>query len=405
MPALSFERLLKSSRLAMPTPKRDAFIVDRSIRLTKPDRERLDGKVQKSRGIAAGGRDHSDQLNEFANKLKRRLKQDERQRPKSGKKRATAAPRALTPYFDKRQRAVAKIHYFNHAGGGGAALKAHGKYIARDADREGPHRGAAADRRENDLPTQERAHADYLQRKGRGQFYDKAGTSVDGAPRLETWAKSDLRHFRIILSTEEGERLRDLQAYTREVMARAGAALGTELSWVAVDHHDTGNPHTHIVLRGRRSNGQDLVLPRDFIKHGFRGIAQDVATEWLGDRTPEQERIAYQREIHRHGLTKLDGVIDIYAEKLTVDLKRLEAPNGDPHLAQAAKARVQELSRMGLARPEGNGLFRLESDWRDKLKAMDLHLDIRRRVVRDRVEPGVAQQLADRAVRRGLLDR
>jgi type IV secretory pathway VirD2 relaxase len=404
MPALSFERLLKSSRLAMPTPKHDAFIVDRSIRLMRPDRERLEGKVQKSRGIA-GGRHHGDQLDEFANKLKRRLKQDKKQRSKSGRKRTKAKPGVSTPYFDKRQRAVAKIHYFNHAGGGGAALKAHGKYIARDAAREGPHRETADDERENDVPTQERAHADYLQRKGRGEFYDKTGTGVDGAACLETWAKSDLRHFRIILSAEEGQRLRDLQAYTREVMARAGAALGTELSWVAVDHKDTDNPHTHIVVRGRRSNGQDLVLPRDFIKHGFRGIAQDVATEWLGDRTPEQERLSYQREIRRHGLTKLDGVIDICAQKHTVDLNRLEAPNGDPNLAQAAKARVQELARMGLAEDQGNGLFRLMPDWRDRLKAMDLHLDIRKRMMRERVERGLAQHHAARTIRKGLLDR
>ncbi len=402
MPALSFERLLKSSRLALPTPKHDVFIVDRSIRLTRPDRERLEGKVQKSRAIASGGGDHGAQLNEFAKKLKRRLKRDKKQRSKSAKKLAKTKPGAFTPYFDKRQRAVAKIHYFNHSGGGGAALKAHGKYIARDVARDGPEVSAAEN---TDTVSQERAHTDYLSRKGRGEFYDKSSTGVDGAALLESWAKSDLRHFRIILSAEEGQRLRDLQAYTREVMARAGAALGTELSWVAVDHHDTDNPHTHIVVRGRRSNGQDLVLPRDFIKHGFRGIAQDVATEWLGDRTPEQERLAYERQIRRHGLTKLDGVIDIYAHKHIVDLNRLEAPNGDPNLAQAAKARVQELARMGLAEDQGNGLFRLTPDWCDRLKAMDLHLDIRKRVVRERVERGLAQQHAARTIRKGLLDR
>jgi hypothetical protein len=35
--------------------------------------------------------------------------------------------------FDARQRAVVKIHYFNHGGDGGAALKAHARYVARDA--------------------------------------------------------------------------------------------------------------------------------------------------------------------------------------------------------------------------------------------------------------------------------
>ena len=404
MPALSFERLLKSSRLAMPAPRHDAFIVDRSIRLTRPDYERFEGKIQKARSITALSVGDGKQLDEFAKKLKRRLKQDKKQKSTAAKKRAKAKPGKFTPYFDKRQRAVAKIHYFNHSGGGGTALKVHGKYIARDAAREGPGVETDGTPVRADSRDKARAHAEYLDRRGRSGFYDKDGVSVDGAARLDAWAKSDLRHFRIILSAEEGARLRDLQAYTREVMARAGAALGTELSWVAVDHHDTDNPHTHIVVRGRRANGQDLVLPRDFIKHGFRGIAQDVATEWLGERTPEQERLAYERDIRRHAPTKLDRVIGIYEQKGLVDLNKLEAPNGDPNLAQAAKARVQELARMGLAEDRGNGLLQLGPDWRERLSAMERHLDIRKRVVRERVERGLQQQVA-RTIRKGLLDR
>ncbi|MBK6704537.1 MAG: hypothetical protein IPG56_12865 [Caulobacteraceae bacterium] len=64
------------------------------------------------------------------------------------------------------------------------------------------------------------------------------------------------------------------------------AALGTKLQWIAADHHDTANPHTHLIIRGRRANGQDLVIPKAFIKYGFSGIARDVATEWLGPRSP-----------------------------------------------------------------------------------------------------------------------
>ena len=34
-------------------------------------------------------------------------------------------------------------------------------------------------------------------------------------------------------------------------MRRMAEDLDTTLDWVAVDHHDTGHPHTHIVLRGK----------------------------------------------------------------------------------------------------------------------------------------------------------
>ena len=49
--------------------------------------------------------------------------------------------------------------------------------------------------------------------------------------------------------------------------------LETKLDWVAVDHFNTGHPHTHIVIRGRDDQGQDLVMARDYIAHGVRARA------------------------------------------------------------------------------------------------------------------------------------
>ncbi len=143
--------------------------------------------------------------------------------------------------FDARQRAVVKIHYFNHGGGGGAALKAHARYVARDAagrdEDETALLSLAAEGGREDEIARGRAHADYL---SRGQiaaspFYDATAEGVDGAARAADWAARDKRHFRIILSAERGELIADLPAFTREVMARAEAQLGTKLQWVAVD--------------------------------------------------------------------------------------------------------------------------------------------------------------------------
>ncbi len=354
--------------------------------------------MRKSRAASSGG--GGNDAKALVNKLSKRLKA----KPPSAK----LASMKGAGSFDTRQRAVAKIHYFNHAGGGAAALKAHAKYIARDAAaREETAPIATA----NEAATTEktnatRAHADYLERGGqRGVFYDAAQDAVNGRPRLEAWAQSDRRHFRIILSAEAGDRLRDLPAYTREVMARAGSALGTTLSWVAVDHRDTDNVHTHIIIRGRRANGQDLVLPRDFIKHGFRSIARDVATEWLGARTREEERRALGRDALRHGPSRLDRLIETQARDLKLRVADIRAPNADPHLTRALKARVQELERMGLAKQIGRSIFELTPDWRERLAAMELHLDIRKRVMRERIERGLAQQQALQRIRKGLLDR
>jgi type IV secretory pathway VirD2 relaxase len=196
----------------------------------------------------------------------------------------------------------------------------------------------------------------------------------------------------------------DLPAFTREVMARAEAQLGTKLQWVAVDHHDTDNPHTHLILRGRRANGQDLILPKDFVRHAFRDIARDVATEWLGPRSPADERLALEAEIIRHAPTRLDRMIaDQLPEDGRARMAKLEAPNGDPALTQALKARAKELARLGLASEEqrpglGAKVLAFQPDWQERLKAMELHLNVRKRLMVERT----AQRQADleRAMRR-----
>jgi len=381
MSATSIDRLLRGSLLALPATREDSISADRSIRMTRPDRDRLEGKIKAGRpkGSGNGGTKRAS--------LSRKMdKRAPAMRFADGGQR-----HGVRPTFDTRQRAIVKVHYFNHAGGGAAALKAHAQYVARDAAARDDLSARLA---EEGVPeTREakaRAHAAYLSREGeapRSVFYDAQGESVDGGARAEAWARSDKRHFRVILSAENGARLHDLPAYTREVMSRAEAALGTKLQWVAVDHHDTAHPHTHLIIRGRRANGQDLVIPKDFIKYGFSGIARDVATETLGRRSPADERRALDREVIRHGPTRLDRMIaQQLPEDQTVRLASLEAPNGDPSTTRALKERARELHRMGLATEVHRNVLRFEPGWRDKLNAMELHLDVRKALMQTRAQ-------------------
>lgn len=382
MTSNSFDRLLRSSRLANSAIGGDSFGIKRSIRVGRADSDRLDGKVGGGRARSGGGSTKAGGLARMIDKrtpLKRFGFGDD----------AGAGSGGLR--FDSRQRAIVKVHYFNHAGGGGAALKEHARYIARDAAaRDGPPHDLAGEEQTatTSAEARARAHSAYLSRQGQAErtvFYDAHNEGVDGGVRAEAWARSDKRHFRLILSAENGARLQDLPAYTREVMARAEAALGTKLQWVAVDHWDTANPHTHLIVRGRRANGQDLVLPKDFIRYGVHSIARDVATDWLGERTPADERLALDREVIQHGPTRLDrGIAAQLAEDRIVRLAALSAPDGDPTMTQALKARARELQRMGLAREVKRNVLAFDPDWQDRLRAMELHLDIRKRIVRER---------------------
>ena len=335
------DRPLRFSKLAQPASGGRASLGPLS-RLARPlDSDKLEGRF----GDTSGGGSRTSATSPLSRRFAQRAPIT---RHSKGTWRGETAS-------DLRQRATVKVHYFDHAGGGASALKAHTRYLARDAaGREDVTEGAEPPALQIERPEAgARAHADYLARGGPSGnvFYDRDADGIDGGIRAEAWAKSDKRHFRIILAPEEGERLRDLTGYTREVMARAEAELGTRFSWVAVNHHDTGHAHTHIILRGRRANGQDLILPRDFIRHRMREIARDVATDWLGRRTPEQDRDALDREVTRHGPTRLDRMLEArMSEGRMIKVGRLQGPGNDPHLSAALRARAKELLRLGLAR-------------------------------------------------------
>ncbi|MFN3912207.1 MAG: conjugal transfer protein, partial [Hyphomonas sp.] len=180
--------------------------------------------------------------------------------------------------------------------------------------------------------------------------------------------------------------------------------LGSRLSWVAADHHDTGHSHTHIILRGRRANGQDLVIPKDFIRHGFRNIARDVATEWLGARTRDQAREALDREVMRHAPTRLDRMIaDQLPEKGSIRVSGLASPNGDRAVTRALRARARELAGMRLAVETKRGVLTFEPDWQDRLKAMELHLDTRKRLLeQQRLQREAQERTRARSAGKGL---
>ncbi|MBI3439655.1 MAG: DUF3363 domain-containing protein, partial [Proteobacteria bacterium] len=253
-------------------------------------------------------------------------------------------------------RVVATVFYQSHGAGAAARLIAHGKYLERD--------GAGPDGE-------------------KGQFYDRDHDEVDANPRLEEWAHEDKRHFRLMLAPESGARIEDLKDFTRATMARMERDLATPLDWVAVDHHNTDNPHVHIILRGRRRDGPDLVLSRQYVGRGLRHAARDVATEMLGNRGPEDERLALERETRAARHTRLDRLLE--AEIKTNGDVRIQAIGRrlEPVLRAALRNRVRELAHMGLARERKRDRFRFEPDWSARLEEIGRGLDIRRRLGRE----------------------
>lgn len=379
--------LFRASKLLRDAMRRDVIAPGSRLRIARPlDAESLVGRHEGSRRGQSFGNAES-----LSSQLQKRI----------GSSRALARGRRGKRgafQYDPRQRAVVKIHYFGHGGGGASALSKHVKYIGRDA----AVRGRLLDRSlEDEAEAQadaERAKpAHNKERPELWAFYDASNDSVSSKRLADEWVH-DRRHFRIILSPENGSRIGDMRGYVRDVMARAEVALGSRLQWFAVDHWDTDNPHTHIVLRGRRDDGRDLILPREYVQHGFRNAARDAATARLGLRTRDDAREALRRETLAHRPTRLDALIAAQLDKNgRVRIAELEAPNGSPDLSDALKARAHELKRLGLAQETKRNVLSFQVGWRDALKAMEMHLDIRKSLMQARQleaqrAPGPARQ-------------
>src|SRR3546814_11179331 len=65
----------------------------------------------------------------------------------------------------------------------------------------------------------------------------------------------DRHHFRFIVTPEDGAEPDDLRTYTRPLVSRQEAALGTRLDWVAVDHVNTDTHQTQQL--GRATCGDE----------------------------------------------------------------------------------------------------------------------------------------------------
>ena len=130
-------------------------------------------------------------------------------------------------------------------------------------------------------------HLRYIEREGvtrdgaKGQAYcTDTDTDTDAADlkAFQERAQGDRHQFRFIVSAEDGLELDDLKGFTRQLMRRMAIDLETRLDWVAVDHWDTDNPHTHIVLNGHTANGEHLarIFHACSQRRAQRGIAARI---------------------------------------------------------------------------------------------------------------------------------
>lgn len=229
-----------------------------------------------------------------------------------------------------------------------------------------------------------RAHVKYIQRDGverngdGGELYNRDREKFDENDFLAR-SEHDPHQFRIILSPEDGEKFGDLKVYTREVMAGAEKDLGTRLDWVAVDHWNTGHPHTHVVIRGRDAHGRDLVIARDYLTRGLRARAQEIALERLGPRRDLEIASARAREVEAERFTSIDRELASLARGGVLDIAPASGAAGQFERTLRLR-RLKMLESLGLAVMEGAAKWRLVSGWEECLRQKAIERDIIRSI-------------------------
>lgn len=229
-------------------------------------------------------------------------------------------------------------------------------------------------------------HLRYIEREGvdrqggPGHAYGPA-TDVADTAAFEERGRGDRHQFRFIVSPEDAEQLDDLRTYTRHLMQRMEADLGTRLDWVAVDHWNTDNPHTHVVLRGKDDTGKDLIVSQDYITRGMRERAMELATEWLGPRTELEIQRTLAREVEQERWTSLDRTLQREAVDGLVHTERLAEPRLQRRRLLLV-GRLQHLQRMGLATETAPGTWAVHAEAESTLRAMAERGDIIRTMQR-----------------------
>ena len=225
------------------------------------------------------------------------------------------------------------------------------------------------------------AHLRYIQRDSvtregePGQAYS-AQRDVADVEAFEGRVECDRHEFRFIISPEDAAEIDDLKGYTRDLMARMEADLGSKLDWVAVDHWDTDNPHIHVVLRGVDETGRDLVIARDYISHGLRGRASELATDVLGPQTELEMRERMTREVGQERWTGLDRQLADRARDGVIELRDVSTGADGGFRRHLLVGRLQELERLGLAEAEGPMRWAVSPSAEPTLRAMGERGDI-----------------------------
>ena len=253
------------------------------------------------------------------------------------------------------------------------------------------------------------AHLTYLRREGVTRDGEKARLFGPGGEDVDPKAfagrcEGDRHHFRFIVSTDDATEMTDLKSFARDLVGQMEKDLGTRLDWVAVDHWNTEHPHVHLIVRGVRDDGQDLVISRDYIKDGMHDRARDLITQELGPRTDLDIRRGLERQVDAERWTQLDRqLVRDARDSGVIDLAPRPGEQPDAYHAQKV-GRLRKLEGLGLAAEVGPGQWTIDDKAEAVLRELGERGDIIKRMHRALTERGIERGSASYVLAAESLD-
>jgi type IV secretory pathway VirD2 relaxase len=246
------------------------------------------------------------------------------------------------------------------------------------------------------------AHLRYLQRDGvtrdgeTGQVYSafENGRDSDEGKAFTERCRGDRHQFRFIVAPDGAAEMENLRSFTRDLMRQMESDLGTRLDWIAVDHHNTGHPHTHILIRGVTEEGRVLNIAGDYIAHGIRHRAGELVTLELGPQTEIDIARKLKAEVEAERLTRLDRMLLAEQEEhRVVDLRPGMSEN---YMLRANRHllidRAKRLEQYGLASETEPGRWVLTNEAEQVLRDLGTRNDIIKTMHQALADHGIADE-------------
>lgn len=233
-----------------------------------------------------------------------------------------------------------------------------------------------------------KSHMSYIMREG-------TGNSPPFAPDEKSMKNDSVTHFlndenertfRFIISPENAKMFKsdsEFKSYISDVMMQMSHDIQIpNLNWMAVNHFNTDNPHTHVLLKGISKEGKEVRIPKEYLKNSFRKVAEEIATNYLGARTVEDLQEARNAEVDAERFTSIDSKIILACVDGVFEFEPSfqVSSNIGKNDNLLINKRLMTLTRLGFAKPFGKMHFAISPQLKEKLQAMPLEKDIIKRL-------------------------